>query len=402
MNADFHSALKAAAEAIDRRQTESAQIFHHNDADGLSCAAIVSTALLRKGIDFQRCCLEKPYPEVLHQVFKQEGRLLIFADFAGRIAPWIAALNRGRNLVLILDHHACQPVEASGLHHLNPELYGMKGDRDISASTVCYRFVRELDPRNVDLAHLAVVGAVGDRFFESGRLTGENRRALLDARDQGTIDIDKEELKEAYLYAGAGKRMPVKLIVEMIETLGAAGYYQGGPELGIECLVDGFSHRARERFNSLESLKVSAFNRMVKRLQAGHLNQSNSIQWFHAGDEFMPMGVKIIGVFCQYIRRMDFVDAHKYIVGFQRLPDEVPGFGHVKFNADKISMRAPPQLAARIRKGQQPGMDTFFPQATNRLGGFSDGCHSLAAATTLGRGKEVALIQTMESLLEKG
>ncbi|MGD8837839.1 MAG: hypothetical protein PVJ19_23065, partial [Desulfobacteraceae bacterium] len=82
MNADFHSALKAAAEAIDRRQTESAQIFHHNDADGLSCAAIVSTALLRKGIDFQRCCLEKPYPEVLHQVFKQEGRLLIFADFA--------------------------------------------------------------------------------------------------------------------------------------------------------------------------------------------------------------------------------------------------------------------------------------------------------------------------------
>jgi hypothetical protein len=47
-------------------------------------------------------------------------------------------------------------------------------------------------------------------------------------------------------------------------------------------------------------------------------------------------------------------------------------------------------------------MDTFFPQATNRLGGFSDGCHSLAAATTLGRGKEVALIQTMESLLEKG
>ena len=397
---DFQNALKAAVGAFARRSLKSAQIFHHNDADGLSCAAILSTALLRKRIDVQRCCLEKPYPEVLHQVFGQEGRLLIFADFAGRIASWIAELNQGRNLVLILDHHAAQPVEASGLHHLNPELYGMKGDRDISASTVCYRFVRELDPCNADLAHLAVVGAVGDRFFEQGGLTGENRRAMLDARDRGTIDIDKEGMKESYVYTGAGKRMPVKRIVEVIETLGAAGYYQGGPELGIECLVNGISDRARDRFTALESVKISAFSRMVKRLKAGGLNQSARIQWFHAGTEFMPMGVKIIGVFCQYIRRMDFVDAHKYIAGFQRLPDEVPGFGRVNFNADKISMRVPPLLAAQIQKGRQPGLDTFFPQATNRLGGFSDGCHSLAAATTLGCGKEEMLIQTMESILD--
>jgi hypothetical protein len=399
MNADFHSALQAAAEDIDRRQAGSAQIFHHNDADGLSCAAIVSTALSRKRIDVQRCCLEKPYPEVLHQIFRQEGQLLIFADFAGRIASWIDELNRGRNLVLILDHHAAQPVEALGLHHLNPELYGMKGDRDISASTVCYRFVSELDPCNVDLAHLAVVGAVGDRFFETGRLTGENRRAMLDARDQGTIHIDKDGRKESYVYAGAGQRMSVKRMVEMIETLGAAGYYQGGPEMGIESLVDGFSDRARDRFKALESFKISAFSRLLKRLKAGGLNQSRSIQWFHSGNEFMPMGVKIIGVFCQYIRRMDFVDAHKYIAGFQRLPDQVPGFGRVNFNADKISMRVPPLLADRVRKGQRPGLDTFFPEATNRLGGFSDGCHSLAAATTLGRGKEAVLIQAMESIL---
>jgi hypothetical protein len=384
---------------LDRRPTESAQIFHHNDADGLSCAAILSTALLRRKIGVQRYCLEKPYPEVLRQVFEQEGRLLIFADFAGRIASWIAELNQTRNLVLILDHHAAQPVMASDLHHLNPELYGLKGDRDISASTVCYRFARELDPRNADLAHLAVVGAVGDRFLEDGRLTDENRRAMLDARDQGTIDIDKKGSKESYMLTSAGQRRPVKRMVEMIETLGAAGYYQGGPELGIECLTSGFSDRARDRFAALESIKRSAFERMVKRLKAGGLYQSSRIQWFHAGDAFMPMGVKMIGIFCQYIRTMKFIDRHKYIVGFQSLPDEVPGFGRVNFDADKISMRVPPQLAAQIRKGRQPGLDTFFPQATNRLGGFSDGCHSLAAATTLGRGKEEILIQAMESIL---
>jgi single-stranded-DNA-specific exonuclease len=111
------------------------------------------------------------------------------------------------------------------------------------------------------------------------------------------------------------------------------------------------------------------------------------------------MGVKMIGVFCHFIRRMDFIDPDKYIVGFQHLPDEVPGFGRIAFNADKISMRVPPLLANRIRTGVMPGLDTFFPQATVRLGGFSDGCHGLAAATTLYRGNETALIDEMERIL---
>ena len=39
------------------------------------------------------------------------------------------------------------------------------------------------------------------------------------------------------------------------------------------------------------------------------------------------------------------------------------------------------------------------PEATARLGGFSDACHSLTAATTVAVGKEEALINGMESIL---
>ena len=39
---------------------------------------------------------------------------------------------------------------------------------------------------------------------------------------------------------------------------------------------------------------------------------------------------------------------------------------------------------------------------TNKLGGFSDACHSLTAATTVAIGKEEALIDEMEKILEGG
>ena len=53
----------------------------------------------------------------------------------------------------------------------------------------------------------------------------------------------------------------------------------------------------------------------------------------------------------------------------------------------------------KIIAGRAPGADTFFPEATRNLGGFSDACHRLAAATTLSRGLEERLITEMDRLL---
>jgi len=99
-----------------------------------------------------------------------EGCVFVFADFAGRIAPVLSELNKGRNLTLILDHHVAEAATDPNVHNLDPDLYGLKGDRDISASTTCYLFACTLDPANRDMAHIAAVGAVGDGFFVDGRL----------------------------------------------------------------------------------------------------------------------------------------------------------------------------------------------------------------------------------------
>ncbi len=122
------------------------QIFHHNDSDGLSSGAILTRTFERAGFGVRRFCLEKPYPALLQKVYKQEGGIIVFADFAGRIAPILSDLNRGRNLTLILDHHVAEPSTDPKVHNLDPCLYGLKGDRDISGSTTCYLFANTLDP----------------------------------------------------------------------------------------------------------------------------------------------------------------------------------------------------------------------------------------------------------------
>jgi hypothetical protein len=45
-------------------------------------------------------------------------------------------------------------------------------------------------------------------------------------------------------------------------------------------------------------------------------------------------------------------------------------------------------------------LNILLPEATNKLGGFSDACHSLTAATTVAIGKEELLIEEMEKILE--
>lgn len=107
----------------------------------------------------------------------------------------------------------------------------------------------------------------------------------------------------------------------------------------------------------------------------------------------------MVGSFCHTIRNMDFVDPKRYIAGFQILPNEIPGFGPIAFDEVKISMRVSAYLENEIRGGRAMGLDILLPEATNRLGGFSDACHSLTAATTVAIGKEEKLIEEMESIL---
>ncbi len=108
----------------------------------------------------------------------------------------------------------------------------------------------------------------------------------------------------------------------------------------------------------------------------------------------------MIGAFCDAIKGTNYIDPQKYIAGFQIIPDEIPGFDSIAFNEVKVSMRVSPYMEGEIRSGRAMGLNILLPEATTRLGGFSDACHSLTAATTVAIGKEEKLIDEMEKIIK--
>jgi single-stranded-DNA-specific exonuclease len=377
------------------------QLFHHNDSDGLSSGAILTRAFERQGYQVKRFCLEKPYPAVLRKVYEQEGKILIFADFAGRIAPLLSELNRGRNLTLILDHHVAEASTDERVHNLDPDLFGMKGDRDISASTACYLFALTLDPVNRDMAHIATIGAVGDGFFVDGELVSQNRDVTLEAVKQGKVEIKKYETGEQYFLTSAKGQIACIEFGDYLDLLGGVGYYQGGVDMGIKVCLEGISPESDRMVEELKAIRSKLFNEQIGRLRSGELIQAPHIQWFHVEKRFFPMGVKMIGAFCDAIKDSKLIDPQKYIAGFQIIPDEIPGFEAIAFNEVKVSMRVSPFMEGEIRATRAMGLNVLLPEATSKLGGFSDACHSLTAATTVAIGKEQKLIEEMELIIER-
>ncbi len=397
----WYQAIEQAIEELKQWPEKTIQLFHHNDSGGLSSGAILTQAFERQGFQVNRFCLEKPYPAVLKKVYQQEGGIIVFADFAGRIAPLLSELNKSRNLTLILDHHVAEVSSDPRVHNLDPDLHGLKGDRDISGSTTCYYFALALDPRNRDMAHIAAIGAVGDGFFVDGKLVSQNREATLEAVRQGMVMIREYPKGEQYFLTTSKGQMNIVEVGDYLDLLGGVGYYQNGPDIGVNVCLDGFSSDSDHLVEELKAIRKKIFDAEITKLKSGALRQSAHIQWFNVEKRFFPMGVKMIGAFCDAIRETDLIDPQKYLAGFQVIPDEIPGFGAIKFNEVKVSMRVSPFMEGEIRAKRALGLDVLLPEATAKLDGFADACHSLTAAVTVTIGKEEQLIQEMENIIER-
>jgi len=378
-------------------------LLHHNDTDGLSSGTILLNVFEKIGFTVERFSLEKPYPQVLDKLFARSGEIIVLADFAGKIAPLISEKNKQKNLVIILDHHPAERVIDERVYLLDGELFGLKGDRDISASATCYLFADLLlRSFGVDAeadVHLGVLGAIGDGFFVDGALAGVNRDLLNSAVTRGLMKVTRTETGEEYSIKLGTHEYPAAEICAVLDTIGGVGYYQNGTDTGIEICRNGVSSETAEYAEELKKRQDAIFSREIEQIES-NLITTEHIQWFDVKDRFRPMGVKMIGVFCTLIKDMDFLDHTKYLAGFQRVPDEVPGFDRIDFDASKISMRVSGYLTEKIRSGEKPGLYDFLPEATAGIGGFSDACHRLSAATTVRVGQEDLLIEEMEKVLK--
>lgn len=398
---EYFATLKKGIARLKSYDSKEIFLLHHNDSDGLTSGAILYSAFKREGYDVKKFSLEKPYPNVLKKLFDENsGKIIVFADFAGKIAPMLSEINKGRNLVLVLDHHRAEAVVGDDtVLNLDPDLYGLKGDRDISASVVCYLFVKELNPLNEDLVHIAAFGGIADFYYLDEDVHSFNRECLEDACAIGLMRIDYKEGKERFIIRLGEKEVDVVEFYPLLDTLGGVGFYDKGPEKGIDLLLNGLTDSYIEEINKLTSVKEKIFSAEIRRIKDKDYNETEDIIWFDVKDRFAPMGVKMIGVFCEEIVESAYIDQGKYLAGFQRIPDSVPGFGKLEMGQTKVSMRTSNLLSKKIMDKKIPGLNDFLPEATLNLGGFADACHSIAAATTIDIGMEEKLMNETQKTL---
>jgi hypothetical protein len=169
--------LDKAAEAIARSilHCDSMRVISHNDADGITSAGLICSALLRAGIPFQATLCNRLDESVLAGL---EGPA-VFCDM-GSGKPEL--ISRIKGDCFVLDHH--RPVGTLSCMHLNPHLFGIDGAFELSAAGTVYSVVRHMG-ENADLAGLALVGAMGDRQA----MIGANRTILEEAVASAAVEV---------------------------------------------------------------------------------------------------------------------------------------------------------------------------------------------------------------------
>lgn len=384
----FNQRAAQAIAELKKAELKGTVIVHHDDADGLCSAAITKSALERQGIKVETFCLEKIYTEVIADLHSKEGQTIFYVDIGSSHADLISEYNKGRNLTIILDHHDPKPSKDSKVLDLNLEHLGFKGETDFSGATCCYLFAKALSETNIDLSYLALVGSLE---IPEG-LREINAMILEEALKNGIIQ-EKGKSFEITKF-----KMKIDVLFSKLQILGAVGYYEGGPELGIKTCLEGLSKEAEEKVNVLENRRKEVNRKLLGRLYRERLKETKHIQWFDAGDMYAGMGTKVIGQFCSFLSyQTRLIKPNKYILGYVNVPPEIPKWGKLKESYVKASARIPKSMQPLIDDKKLPGAVNLLDKASEGFG-IADG-HQYAASVIVLANKKQTLIENAEQAI---
>ncbi|MGC9345206.1 MAG: DHHA1 domain-containing protein [Candidatus Bathyarchaeales archaeon] len=168
-------------------------VFSHLDADGIAAAGIIGKALFRIDARFRVRITQWIDEKLIDEVLSEKPQLLVFTDLGSGYIDLLGEKLADFKIV-ILDHHQVIGEKAANFVHVNPHLLGVDGARDISGSGVSYFVAKAMDKANVDLAPIAVVGALGDMQdkYDQRTLGGLNAKIVEDARNAGLLTVEKD------------------------------------------------------------------------------------------------------------------------------------------------------------------------------------------------------------------
>ncbi len=392
----FTEDIKKAIETLKENSDRETFLIYHDDADGITSAAILKESLKKTGIEARMICLEKLYPQIVQDIHAKEDIIIFYVDIAAAHAEFLSEINKGRNLTIILDHHDATLSKDPLIYNLDPELYGFSGERDASGATTTYIFAKNLDKSITNLAHLAIVGSAEI----PGNLVGLNRIPLEDAIKHGKVTVSKRGDKELYSIKLGKRTYSHTDLSKKLTILGSVGYYRNGPELAIKACIQGLTPEILSKIKELEDERKQINKKLLSKLRVRGLREVGEIQYFHAGDEFRGMGVKVIGTFCSYLSYQNWINQNKYLVGFMNMQPQIPGYGELRGNFVKVSVRVPSLLKQKIEKREAPPVNEILVVSCRKLAGFADG-HTVAASGIIPKGTEQKLLEEMNKEIKR-
>ena len=169
-------------------------VFSHLDSDGVAAAGVIGKALFRLGARYRIRVMQWVDDKIVAEVSGGKPDLVILCDFGSGYLDLLTE-KISNSKIVILDHHQITGGSVNpNIVQLNPHNFGIDGATEVSGSGVTYFAAKALNPENVDLAPIALVGALGDMQdkYEQRSLKGLNELIVNDAVDAGLLRVEKD------------------------------------------------------------------------------------------------------------------------------------------------------------------------------------------------------------------
>ena len=169
-------------------------VFSHLDADGVAAAGIMGKMLTRLEARFRIRVMQWVDDKIIGEVIADKPQLVILTDFG---SGYLDLLNEKipNVKVVILDHHqTTSKVVNPNFVQVNPHLFGIDGATDVSGSGVAYFAAKAVNAANIDLAPIALVGALGDMQdkYEQRSMRSLNEIIVNDGVSSGLLKVEKD------------------------------------------------------------------------------------------------------------------------------------------------------------------------------------------------------------------
>ena len=132
--------------------------------------------------------------KIIDSIAADKPQMVILTDFGSGYLDMLQE-KLPNSKVVILDHHQINgDITNPNFIQVNPHAFGIDGASDVSGSGVAYFVAKAVNPANIDLAPIALVGALGDMQdkYDQRSLQSLNEMIVNDGVASGMLKVEKD------------------------------------------------------------------------------------------------------------------------------------------------------------------------------------------------------------------